>query len=78
VNTILLLSDCINIFHAATYHGAGKNVCEPTDPDAVRTILGCFGYVGNKLAVFRVLTATNYADNVITTDLIRMRSSPPL
>ncbi|KAL2214435.1 hypothetical protein CC79DRAFT_146950 [Sarocladium strictum] len=27
----------------STYHGAGKNVCEPTDPDAVRTILGCFG-----------------------------------
>ncbi|WVQ77582.1 hypothetical protein IAR50_007270 [Cryptococcus sp. DSM 104548] len=26
-----------------TYHGAGKNQCDPSDPDALRTIFSCFG-----------------------------------
>ncbi|KAF2639692.1 hypothetical protein P280DRAFT_453694 [Massarina eburnea CBS 473.64] len=27
----------------STYHGAGENVCEPTDPDALRTLFAVFG-----------------------------------
>ncbi|SPO06544.1 uncharacterized protein DNG_09234 [Cephalotrichum gorgonifer] len=27
----------------ATYHGAGENTCEPTDPDAIRTMFAVFG-----------------------------------
>ncbi|KAJ4245021.1 hypothetical protein NW762_014228 [Fusarium torreyae] len=27
----------------ATYHAAGENKCEPTDPEAIRTIFACFG-----------------------------------
>ena len=29
--------------HAATYHGAGENKCEPNDPDALRTLFAVFG-----------------------------------
>lgn len=29
----------------ATYHAAGENQCEPTDPDAIRTMFAVFGYV---------------------------------
>lgn len=27
---------------AATYHGAGENTCEATDPDALRTLFAVF------------------------------------
>lgn len=27
----------------STYHGAGENKCEPTDPDALRTLFAVFG-----------------------------------
>lgn len=27
----------------STYHGSGDNVCEPTDPDALRTLFAVFG-----------------------------------
>ncbi|CAD6583319.1 MAG: hypothetical protein CYPHOPRED_002336 [Cyphobasidiales sp. Tagirdzhanova-0007] len=27
----------------STYHGAGENVCDPTDPDAIRTLFAVFG-----------------------------------
>jgi hypothetical protein len=29
----------------ATYHGAGENKCEPTDPDALRTLFAVFACV---------------------------------
>lgn len=27
----------------STYHAAGENICEPTDPDALRTLFAVFG-----------------------------------
>lgn len=27
----------------ATYHGAGENKCDPSDPDALRTLIAVFG-----------------------------------
>lgn len=41
----------------ATYHAAGENKCEPTDPDAIRTIFAVFGYVGWPCVVTFALAA---------------------
>jgi hypothetical protein len=46
---LLKCSGSLAIWLGQIFHGAGPNVCDPGDPDALRIIYGLFACVSNAL-----------------------------